>query len=205
MDDDDDEVIEVPSEEPTITEIPDDDDEETPEPAVKEVVIDEDTSSSVQAVNETSQPSAATEPHPEVDGVATSSEEPATPTVTVATKPIADPIEENATYEPVGNESDIQILVPQISVLDLDDFEEKLLDSGTVMDDTPQAPIKIKEEPKDDGYDDEDDGFEEVGTFELDDNDETQIICKSFSFSSCTKCVGKIEIYLTKKKICFFI
>lgn len=65
----------------------------------------------------------------------------------------------NATYESIGNESDLQILVPQISVVDVEDFEEKPIDSTT------QLPVKIKEEPKDDGYD-EDDGFEDIGTFE---------------------------------------
>ncbi|KAJ6647215.1 Pre-mRNA cleavage complex 2 protein Pcf11 [Pseudolycoriella hygida] len=65
---------------------------------------------------------------------------------------------ENATYEPIGNESDLQILVPQISVVDVEEFEEKPIDSS-------QNSIKIKEEPKDDGYDD-DDGFEDIGTFE---------------------------------------
>lgn len=184
--DDDDDVIEVPSEEPAITEIPDDDDDETPESVVvvKEVVIDEDTSSSVQAVNDTLPPDAI-EPAPDAEAVATVSDEPTTDAATtVVSKSIADPNEENATYEPVGNESDIQILVPQISVLDLDDFEEKPVDSGTVMDDTPRTPVKIKQEPKDDGYEDEDDGFEEVGTFELDeDMAGTVIICKSCCFS----------------------
>lgn len=61
----------------------------------------------------------------------------------------------NATYEPIGNESDLQILVPQISVVDVEDFEEKPIDST-------QNVIKIKEEPKNDGYD-EDDAFEEIG------------------------------------------
>ncbi len=65
----------------------------------------------------------------------------------------------NATYESIGNESDLQILVPQISVVDVEEFEDKPIDSTT------QIPVKIKEEPKDDGYD-EDDGFEDIGTFE---------------------------------------
>ncbi|KAG4070339.1 hypothetical protein HA402_006481 [Bradysia odoriphaga] len=65
----------------------------------------------------------------------------------------------NATYESIGNESDLQILVPQISVVDVEDFEDKPIDSTT------QLPVKIKEEPKDDGYD-EDDAFEDIGTFE---------------------------------------
>lgn len=64
----------------------------------------------------------------------------------------------NATYESIGNESDLQILVPQISVVDVEDFEDKPIDSS-------QNSVIIKEEPKDDGYD-EDDGFEDIGTFE---------------------------------------
>lgn len=66
----------------------------------------------------------------------------------------------NATYESIGNESDLQILVPQISVVDVEnfEFEEKPIDES-------ENPVKIKEEPKDDGYD-EDDGFEDIGTFE---------------------------------------
>lgn len=66
--------------------------------------------------------------------------------------------DENATYESIGNESDLQILVPQISIIDVEAFEEKPID-------LLEDPVKIKEEPKDDGYD-EDDGFEDVGTFE---------------------------------------
>lgn len=66
--------------------------------------------------------------------------------------------DENATYESIGNESDLQILVPQISIIDVEAFEEKPID-------LLQDSVKIKEEPKDDVYD-EDDGFEDVGTFE---------------------------------------
>lgn len=66
--------------------------------------------------------------------------------------------EANATYESIGNESDLQILVPQISVVDVEEFEDRPIDSTV-------QPVKIKEEPKDDGYD-EDDGFEDIGTFE---------------------------------------
>lgn len=51
--------------------------------------------------------------------------------------------------------------MPQISVVDVDDFEDKPIDSI----DSTQNAIKIKEEPKDDGYD-EDENFEDIGTFE---------------------------------------
>lgn len=75
----------------------------------------------------------------------------------------ADKDDPEPNYEPVGNESDIQILVPQISVLDLDEFEEKPIDT-TAVEAKITSPVKIKQEPKDD---DEDDGFEDVGTFEV--------------------------------------
>lgn len=97
----------------------------------------------------------------------TTSLEPEPSTSSTADKVSAIDEEEHLTYEAIGNESDIQILVPQISVLDLDEIEDKPYEPvSTTMDDISQAPIKIKEEPKDDGYEDEDDGFEEVGIFE---------------------------------------
>lgn len=68
-----------------------------------------------------------------------------------------------------NNESDVQILEPQISILNLDEYEETNTSSNT-LDQSDLLPIvKIKQEPKYEGYeDDEDDGFEEVGTFEGD-------------------------------------
>ncbi|XP_037041667.1 uncharacterized protein LOC119078281 [Bradysia coprophila] len=113
------------------------------EPVITEIVDDDDTptvSSSivtVEKIDSTSQ-----------DGASTSG------AVTSSTND-----DVNATYESIGNESDLQILVPQISVVDVEDFEDKPIDS------TIQLPVKIKEEPKDDGYD-EDDAFEDIGTFE---------------------------------------
>lgn len=62
----------------------------------------------------------------------------------------------------IHNESDVQILEPHISVLNLDDYVEKELPEP----DESAAPIKIKEEPKYEGYADEEDAFEDVGTFE---------------------------------------
>lgn len=73
--------------------------------------------------------------------------------------------DELLTYEPIGDELDIQILVPQVDTLNLDEYEEKELPNS----ETADAPVKIKTEPIDDGYkdveDDEDyeDVFEEVG------------------------------------------
>lgn len=63
----------------------------------------------------------------------------------------------------------MQILEPQISILNLDEYEETDLSSNN-LDESQIVPIvKIKEEPKYEGYeDDEDDGFEEVGTIEAD-------------------------------------
>lgn len=56
---------------------------------------------------------------------------------------------------------------PHISVLNLDDYVEKDLTSN--QDELLIAAVKIKQEPKYEGYDDdEDDGFEDVGTFEGD-------------------------------------
>lgn len=92
----------------------------------------------------------------------------------------------NATYESIGNESDLQILVPQISVVDVEAFEDKPIDA------TP-APVVIKEEPKDDGYD-EDDGFEDIGTFEeatiIEDNSGEFCFSRLYLFyRTCTCCL----------------
>lgn len=61
----------------------------------------------------------------------------------------------------------MQILEPQISILNLDEYEETNI-SSNILDESQLLQIaKIKQEPKYEGYeDDEDDGFEEVGTFE---------------------------------------
>lgn len=57
----------------------------------------------------------------------------------------------------------MQILEPHISVLNLDEYEEKELPEP----DPLMAPLKIKEEPKYEGYaDEEEDTFEDVGTIE---------------------------------------
>lgn len=63
----------------------------------------------------------------------------------------------------------MQILEPQISILNLDEYEETDVSSNKLDNSDLLAAIKIKQEPKYEGYeDDEDDGFEEVGTFEAD-------------------------------------
>lgn len=86
-----------------------------------------------------------------------------------------------------NNESDVQILEPQISVMDLDEFDDPP-ENGDTIKGEQVFPVKIKEEPKYEGYEDEDDGFEDVGTYEIEPivtnvNDEAS--CKlliSFSF-----------------------
>lgn len=91
------------------------------------------------------------------------------------------PNDEQEVDTSLNNESDVQILEPQISVMDLDDIEDLPEDNVTS---TTQPPIsvKIKEEPKYEGYEDEDDDFEDVGTFETEPigvimNDETSGKC----------------------------
>lgn len=73
--------------------------------------------------------------------------------------------EEFLIYEPIGDESDIQILVPQVDTLNLDEYEEKVLPEAPA----ESLPVIIKAEPIDEGYKDVDneedyeDLFEEVG------------------------------------------
>lgn len=135
--DDDDDVIVVPQDEPVITEIPDDDDEEGKNQRIEEASI------STTGVDPTS--SAAKE-----DEKAKSDED---------------------VDNSFNNESDVQILEPQISVCDLDEIEDLPEDETAATgeaDTVNQLQVKIKEEPKYDGYADEneDDAFEDVGTFE---------------------------------------
>lgn len=85
----------------------------------------------------------------------------------------------------LNNESDVQILEPQISVMDLDEIEDLPEDNVSSTTQPPQ-PVKIKEEPKYEGYEDDEDGdFEDVGTFESEPigvvmNDETSGKCSIF-------------------------
>lgn len=137
--DDDDDVIVIPQEEPVITEIPDDDDDDN-------------------NVNPTT-----TDIEPDTDNPTSSSSN-------------IDSDNKNKNGEDIdnslNNESDVQILEPQISIMDLDEIEDVPENSvsSTTLDDSSQlsAPVKIKQEPKYEGYEeeDEDDGFEDVGTFE---------------------------------------
>lgn len=60
------------------------------------------------------------------------------------------------------NESDVEIQEPNIPFTDLDTYEEKDLITGEESSQMSYKNVKIKEEPKED--EDEDDGFEDVGT-----------------------------------------
>lgn len=57
-------------------------------------------------------------------------------------------------------EAEIQILEPHIPIMDLDSYDESKATNKSI------PVVKIKEEPKDDGY--ADDAFEDVGTIEAD-------------------------------------
>ncbi|XP_026836592.1 uncharacterized protein LOC6549106 isoform X3 [Drosophila erecta] len=60
-----------------------------------------------------------------------------------------------------ANESDVEIQEPNIPFTDLDTYVEKEMDDATR---AALLNVKIKEEPKDEYEEDEDDGFEDVGT-----------------------------------------
>ncbi|XP_043646090.1 uncharacterized protein LOC122615209 isoform X1 [Drosophila teissieri] len=60
-----------------------------------------------------------------------------------------------------ANESDVEIQEPNIPFTDLDTYVEKEMDEATK---AALLNVKIKEEPKDEYEEDEDDGFEDVGT-----------------------------------------
>lgn len=141
---DDDDVIVLPQEEPVITEIPDDDDHEPHnklETSENNEAAEVPSSSSANVISQDTGISADQ-----------NSEE------------IADEDGEDNDANP-NNESDVQILEPQISIMNLDEYEETNVTSTTLDDSVPV--VKIKQEPKYEGYeDDEDDGFEDVGTFE---------------------------------------
>lgn len=145
LDDDDDDVIVLPTEEPVITEIHDED-ADRPECSTPTATAASNAETSLGDATAFSTPGPASQlPAPVMN------------------------------YESIGNESDLQILVPQISVLDLDEIEERTAEERAAVDEAAalQMPVKIKEEPRNKGYRDElddaeeeDDGFEEVGTIE---------------------------------------
>ncbi|XP_030375696.1 uncharacterized protein LOC115624980 isoform X2 [Scaptodrosophila lebanonensis] len=135
VDEDDDDVIVLPNEEPSVTEIVDDDDEYVPVNAT-----DEKMSAKSQSSSEEDRP----------------------------------PLSQNES----AAESDVEIQEPHIPFTDLDTYVEKELPP---MDDSVKAAflnVKIKEEPKED-EEDEDDGFEDVGTVILQPPTEDEIYMDS--------------------------
>lgn len=72
---------------------------------------------------------------------------------------------ENRTHNDINDayESDVEIQEPHIPFTDLDNYVEKELPEPDECSQLSFGNIKIKEEPKDDD-EDEDDGFEDVGT-----------------------------------------
>lgn len=91
-----------------------------------------------------------------------------------------------------NNESDVQILEPQISILNLDEYEETNVSSNTLENSEQMPMVKIKQEPAYEGYeDDEDDGFEEVGTFEA---DAAEILEEASGMNRTEKCPTIVAI-----------
>jgi hypothetical protein len=134
IDDDDDDVIALPTEEPVVTEILDDEDE-------KAAAIAAAAAAAVVTEEEETATKEPTEEETEsVNG-------------------------ESATSDLPDTDPDVMIKEPIIETHDVDEYVPKSLSTSITNDSIYQAGIiKIKEEPKDDGY--EDDGFEDVGTFE---------------------------------------
>ncbi|XP_033234293.1 uncharacterized protein Pcf11 isoform X5 [Drosophila pseudoobscura] len=130
FDDDDDDVIVLPNEEPSVTEIVDDDEDEYVPANVTRAEMGNESEDKVD-------PSSGCE-----DDVAKQ-------------KSSQQPQNESA------NESDVEIQEPNIPFTDLDTYVEKEMDDETRL---ALLNVKIKEEPKDEYDEDEDDGFEDVGT-----------------------------------------
>lgn len=155
LDDDDDDVIVLPAEEPSVTEITDEDGPpaNSSNGNVAAAAGDADDDGDDTGGSPTPQ---------SLGELANSS----TPVVRMPA-PVMN-------YEPIGNESDLQILVAQHSMVDLDEFVERTAAERAAFDAAAlQLQVKIKEEPRNKGYrdeladdEDDDDGFEEVGTIE---------------------------------------
>lgn len=77
--------------------------------------------------------------------------------------------------EPQIREAEIQILEPHIPIMDLDLYDESKATNKSI------PVVKIKEEPKDDGY--ADDAFEDVGTIEADPIESSYVQSGKFQFS----------------------
>ncbi|XP_034654676.1 uncharacterized protein LOC117892506 isoform X3 [Drosophila subobscura] len=131
FDDDDDDVIVLPNEEPSVTEIDDDEDEYVPANVTRAEMGVE-----AEDKDKMDQSSGCEE-----DGEKQKSSQ--------------QPQNESA------NESDVEIQEPNIPFTDLDTYVEKEMDEETRL---ALLNVKIKEEPKDEYEEDEDDGFEDVGT-----------------------------------------
>lgn len=135
MDDDDDDVIVLPNEEPSVTEIVDDDDEDEYVPSnVTRAEMGNESQDKTESNSESKESK-------EKD--------------TEQGEPSQQPHSESA------NESDVEIQEPNIPFTDLDTYVEKEMDEATK---AALLNVKIKEEPKDEYEEDEDDGFEDVGT-----------------------------------------
>ncbi|KAH8254033.1 hypothetical protein KR032_008092 [Drosophila birchii] len=135
LDDDDDDVIVLPNEEPSVTEIVDDDDEDEYVPG---------NVTRAEMGNESSQ-----------DKTESNSD---------TKEPKEKAKEQSQQQQPhseSANESDVEIQEPNIPFTDLDTYVEKEMDEATK---AALLNVKIKEEPKDEYEEDEDDGFEDVGT-----------------------------------------
>ncbi|KAH8285470.1 hypothetical protein KR054_009697 [Drosophila jambulina] len=134
VDDDDDDVIVLPNEEPSVTEIVDDDDEDEYVPG---------NVTRAEMGNESSQ-----------DKTESNSE-------TKEPKEKSAEQGQQQRQSESANESDVEIQEPNIPFTDLDTYVEKEMDEATK---AALLNVKIKEEPKDEYEEDEDDGFEDVGT-----------------------------------------
>lgn len=184
--DDDDDVIVLPQEDPIVTEIPDDDDHAPKDATASKahsnshdaasdmpaggVTISKDTGFSSQLDNEHKTGLFALKKIISILFL-DSLDDHTISNISCNIIQFAPRILAPRTDDDVGknNESDVQILEPQISILDLDEYEETNVSSNTLNSAELLAITKIKQEPKYEGYeDDEDDGFEEVGTFEAD-------------------------------------
>lgn len=134
LDDDDDDVIVLPNEEPSVTEIVDDDDDDEYVPG---------NVTRAEMGNESQDKTESNSADKESEKQAEDSEK------------------QSQCESDVANESDVEIQEPNIPFTDLDTYVEKEIDEATR---AAMLNVKIKEEPKDDYEDDEDDGFEDVGT-----------------------------------------
>ncbi|KAH8402419.1 hypothetical protein KR009_011883 [Drosophila setifemur] len=134
FDDDDDDVIVLPNEEPSVTEIVDDDDEDEYVPG---------NVTRAEMGNESQDKTESNSGEKETEKQESSEKQ-------------------SLSESDVANESDVEIQEPNIPFTDLDTYVEKEMDEEATR--AALLNVKIKEEPKDEYEEDEDDGFEDVGT-----------------------------------------